>query len=508
MAAQTLPAAIGFLASVREDSGAGLPRRAFAARGEAAEVRDGFPGSHLVAHLLHSGAPDGAHAHAGGRAVLLAGELYNRGELLSLLPDGAASADDAALVLALFARYDRHAFRLLNGRFAALLVEGGRVVLATDHAGTVPLYANVAPGRLLAATEVKTLRTAVPGRPLAGTRPVRGLPGTYQLRAGLVLDVDLGSGACTADHTWAPPRSRLVLPEDEAVGLVRRSLEGAVHARLGTATPMVVLSGGIDSSGVAALAAGRLDDRIDTVSMGTEDADEFAQARTVAEHIGSHHSEITIPTDELLRSLPHAVWAAETLDPAIVEYLLPLTALYLRIGGGNRRILTGYGADIPLGGMHREGRLAPLDDAIVSDMDGFDGLNELTPVLSTVAGHWTTHPYWDRAVLDVLVSLEAGLKSRYGRDKWVLREALADLLPRQTVLRPKLGVHEGSGVSSAFSEHLVDAGLPHEHLRETKKLYVRELFDLVVVGGRDPDEVETTTVLERVTERLCSKVVR
>ncbi|GAA0478639.1 asparagine synthase-related protein [Streptomyces sp. NPDC046215] len=497
-----LPPATGFLAEIRQDGGRPLAP-VFASLGRRATLRKRTGDQSLRTVLLHSGAPDGAHAHARGRTLVLAGELYNRAELLRLLPGRALPGSDAAVVLALFDLYDVHAFRLLNGRFAALVAAPGRAVLATDHAGSVPLYVSAAPGRVLAATEAKALRDAPGGRPVAA-RPVRGLPGTHQVPAGTVLDVDVATGTCGAHRTWAPSPARRTMPEEEAAGAVRRALERAVRVRAGEGTPLVVLSGGIDSSGVAALAARRAAGRIDTVSMGTEEAHEFAQARVVAAHIGSAHREVTIPAAELLRRLPHTVWAAECPDADIVEYLLPLTALYLRLGDPGRRVLTGYGADIPLGGMHREDRLPELDTAVCRDMDTFDGLNEMTPVLSAVGGHWSTHPYWDRDVLDLLVSLEAGLKRRHGRDKWVLRAALAGVLPHEVVVRPKLGVHEGSGTASSFTRLLTDAGVPGDRVRHAKALVVRELFDLVVAGGRHPDEVVTGAVVELVTARLAS----
>ncbi|MFI6645405.1 asparagine synthase-related protein [Streptomyces sp. NPDC050504] len=504
--ATNLPAATGFLAEVRRD-GARPLEPVFAARGSLARWHERTADRSLHIALVHSGAPDEACARDRGRTLVFAGELYNQEDLIGLLPGRVLPGSDAALVVALFDVYGIHAFRLLNGRFAALLTDHGHVVLATDHAGSVPLYVFVAPGKVLAATEAKALRAAPQGRPVPEGRPVRRRPGTHQVPAGSVLDIEVSTGTCVPHRTWTPPLARRILPEDEAVGTVRRTLERAVRARTGAGTPLVVLSGGIDSSAVAVLAVGRSAGPIDTVSMGTDEADEFPQARVVARHIGSVHREITVPTSDLLRGLPHAVWAAECLDPDVIEYLLPLTALYLRLGGTTggdgtgRRILTGYGADIPLGGMHRENRLPQLDTAVCHDMDTFDGLNEMTPTLSAIAGHWSTHPYWDRDVLDVLVSLEAGLKRRHGRDKWVLRAALGDVLPHEVVVRPKIGVHEGSGTTSSFSRLLTDAGIPQDRVHDAKRLVVEEIFDQVVVDGRHPDDVALDTVVERVADR-------
>ncbi|MFD9541537.1 asparagine synthase-related protein [Streptomyces sp. NPDC060022] len=506
MMAHTFPAATGFLVSAQQ-GGDRAPGPVFATRGAHEGVAEPLRTQTLNAVLVHSGSAENAVARSGDTALVLAGELYNREDLFTLLPAGAGARTDAQLLLALLGVYDLHAFRLLNGRFAAAVALGDRVLLATDHAGSVPLYTLPAPGRVLAATEIKALVPATAqappsGRPVAEARRVRRVPGVHQVPAGTVLDVDVRTGTAVPTRIWTPPVSRRILPEADATAAVHETLERAVRARTGGSTPLVVLSGGIDSSGVAALAAAHTDGPLDTLSMGTDTSDEFPEARVVATHLGSAHREITVPTADLLGQLPYAIWASESVDADIIEYLLPLTALYRALDGPARRILTGYGADIPLAGMHREDRLPQLDTAVAFDMATFDGLNEMSPVLSGIQGHWSTHPYWDRDVLDLLVSLEAGLKRRNGRDKWVLREAMSGLLPRETVTRPKLGVHEGSGTTSSFSLLLSDAGVPDADIHRAKSLVVREIFDRVVVEGMPPAEVSTADAVHQVTARL------
>src|SRR5262249_976488 len=158
-----------------------------------------------------------------------------------------------------------------------------------------------------------------------GVRRVRRLPGLHQVPAGAVLDISTSTGAVSVHRTWVPPVHRLLVGEDEAVNLVRTALERAVVRRLGAGgRPRGVPSGGIDSSGVAALSNSASPQGIDTLSMGTDTADEFPQARLVAGHLRSAHREITVPTAELLAQLPHTVHAAETTDPEVIEYLLPL----------------------------------------------------------------------------------------------------------------------------------------------------------------------------------------
>ncbi|MDN3261187.1 asparagine synthase-related protein [Streptomyces sp. CSDS2] len=454
----------------------------------------------------------------GPTTVLLAGELYNQDELVRAVGDPKlADAGDAWLLLACLRRYGPHAFRLVNGRFAALTADGGVLVAATDHCGGVPLYLAVDAASVSVATEAKALPTMADGphgQPVTGLRPLRGTGAVHQVPAGggVVVEAAAGRPRTRLLRTWTPPLHRRHLPEEEALREVREALDRAVRSRLRTGpAPTAVLSGGIDSSAVAALTASACPG-LRTVSMGTDLRDEFREARLVADHLArAHpgpaatggHTEIRIDTADLLAELPWTIWASECTDPDVVEYLLPLAALYRRLPADRPlRILTGYGADIPLGGMHRDAdRLAALDDAVAHDMETFDGLNEMSPVLSGAAGHWTTHPYWDRDLLERLLTLEAGLKRRHGRDKWVLREAVADLLPAETVGRPKLGVHEGSGTTSSFTLLLREHGVPDERIGAAKGAVVRRLYDRLVAGGAHPDEIdlgqETKAALHR-----------
>ncbi|MFI9275575.1 asparagine synthase-related protein [Kitasatospora sp. NPDC052896] len=485
-----LPAVLGFAVSVGADDHrlSAEPARRLAVRGGSATVDHAGHGLSWTGTAVTGTPRDPALSGQDGRRLLLAGELYNREELALALGDPAlVTVPDSHLLLRLWERYGGAALRLLNGRYALLLTDGDRLVAATDHAASLPLHLAVVrhPGGrpfVRAATEAKAL---------AGTdTPARRVP------AGSALIVDLADPdpRPVPLATWTPPVSRRILPPHAAVAAVREQLDRAVRARLGDGTPpTVVLSGGIDSSAVTALAVAHCG-TARTITLGTDLRDEFEAARLVVDHLGTEHEEITVDSASLLRDLAWTVWAAEITDPDVLEYLLPLVSLYRRLPGAPRRILTGYGADIPLGGMHRDtAALETLDQVLAADMATFDGLNELAPALSGVAGHWTTHPYWDREVLDLLVSLEPGVKRRDGTDKWVLRRAMAGTLPERTLGRRKLGIHEGSGTTSAWSRALRDAGVPEDRIHQAKAAEAAALYRRLVVEGAHPDDTDQDT---------------
>lgn len=497
-----LPPATAFL--VRQ--GAPLPSiPRFAAQGELVPVDlvgcTGFTAA--------GDSPERAATSVGAVQVLVAGEFYNTAELSGTA--GAAVGDaahDAEVLAHLYEQYGAHAFRLINGRYAAVVLHGEDLVAATDHVSGVALFVSRVDGVLTLATEAKALFASVVdssrAQEITELPRVRGPFAVHRLRAGTVTRF-APDGSVTSIDTWRPPEWRQLVEESEAVTLVRETLGHAVRRRIAVRDEVAaVLSGGIDSSTVASLIC-EADSALTTVTLGTEARDEFAEAALVAGHLAERfpavsHRELKLSADQVLGELARTVWASESTDPDIVEYLLPLTALYRRLPTGTpSRILTGYGADIPLGGMHRiSDGLGKLEDALSRDMATFDGLNEMVPALSMSAGYWTTHPYWDRDVLDLLTRLSASLKLRHGRDKWVLREAMAPSLPQETVARPKLGVHEGSGSSSALQRLLKEYGLGSDQ----RSAVIEDLYDQTVVAGTHPDDIDLLKTFERLRNKM------
>lgn len=482
MTSDAIPAAVACRLGTR---GAGPAR--LSARGPVDTVRLSGDAAWRVEATVVGSAPTDAVARAGDLAVLLVGEIPD---------DGGPEA-----VLRLYRDLGPWAFSELTGRFAAVVVHGRdeRVTLSVDHAATVPLFVvHTWDGDIEVATEAKALAgLRERGRPLPGTDEVPGLRGVRRVRAGTCLTLQ-ASGHARARRTWTVPAHRERVAPDEAVAQVRAAVEDAVgwQARERMTT---VLSGGIDSSAVAATVNARLGS-VSTVTMGTDRSDEFGPAALVATHLGARHTEVSTTVASVLAELPWVVALTECADPAVNEYLLPLARLYRELPSGSR-VMTGYGADIPLGGMHRGQADLALEELIVDDMATFDGLGELSPNLGSHLGLWTAHPYWDRAVLQRLVTLAAGLKRREGIDKWVLRRAFADLLPTETVHRPKLGIHEGSGTTSSWSEQLLGLGVAAGRVHATKTRVSRSVYDLVVVGGVAPGDVDLAEVTAAAVAR-------
>jgi len=146
-------------------------------------------------------------------------------------------------------------------------------------------------------------------------------------------------------HLPRPTEAESPAPPTAARDL-RERLEAAVSSHLMSDVPLgVFLSGGIDSSALAAMAARASQGPLQTFAVGFEDraASELPYARLVAEHIGAQHHEMMLTPSEFFRSLPHALWHED--EPMAFSSSVPLFALARMARDHVKVVLTGEGAD-------------------------------------------------------------------------------------------------------------------------------------------------------------------
>ena len=261
------------------------------------------------------------------------GEIYNAPALTKrLLSEGRTlrgSSDTEVLVEALDAWGVDATLEAVNGMFAfgAWDRERGRLVLARDRLGEKPLLYGVVDGRFVFASELRAIAT-LPGAPTALDPDAVALllrfkyipapwtihRGIFKLLAGHVLEIGPGPNDIgTPRPYWsladlAVEGARHPLPATEGTLDELDSLLGsAVEARLRSDVPIgAFLSGGIDSSIVATLAAERLGTPLRTFTIASDDPDhdESAAARQVATRIGADHTELTVTAQDALAEVP------------------------------------------------------------------------------------------------------------------------------------------------------------------------------------------------------------
>ncbi|MDZ7800315.1 MAG: asparagine synthase-related protein [Trueperaceae bacterium] len=374
--------------------------------------------------------------------VALAGnaEIYQHARLRRALRGHRFATDsDCEAALHLFEEEGPGFARGLDGMYALAIADGRDLVLARDPLGIKPLYVAHDGDTTFFASEITPLaRLGLPVRPLA--------PGTaWHTRRGTI-------------RTYELPGARPELRDaDEAAGAVRAALEAAVDKRLMADVPLgAFLSGGLDSSAIAALAIRRTG-RLRTFSVGVAGSPDLVAARRVAEHLGTDHVEGILEPEEVREVLPRIVPALESFDADLVRSVVPtwftarLAARYVKV------ILTGEGADEAFAGYayHRDYRARP--DALATELTrSLGSMHDVN--LQRVDRMTMTHglegrvPFLDRDVIDVAQRIDPRLKQRDGVEKWILRKAVQNLLPREIVWRDKAQFDEGSGTKDLLGD--------------------------------------------------------
>ena len=309
-----------------------------------------------------------------GLGVVFNGEIYNYKDLREQLgARGAgpwATRSDTEVVLRSLARDGDAAIQTWNGMFAVAAWEARekRLTLVRDRMGVKPLYYFWDGKVFLFASEIKALLASG----LVGRRvnrqavwdylTYRYVPapetiweGVRKLRPGHLLRLARG-GEPEEVRYW---ESDVVADEREERGddEIEREFaalfEDAVNLRLvASDVPVgVFLSGGLDSSAIAAAAVEQGHKNFHTFSVGFEDGgddNELPFARTVAEHVGARHHEVVVTRDQFLATLPEVVRAAD--EPLADLTLVPLLALSRLARENVKVVLSGEGSDEVLAG--------------------------------------------------------------------------------------------------------------------------------------------------------------
>ena len=316
--------------------------------------------------------------------VVFNGEIFNYLELreeLAALGHRFRTRSDTEVIVHAYEAWGEGAFERFSGQFAVALWDArrGRLVLARDRLGVRPLYLCEHEGRLWFASEVKAIFAGAPGFPraldpvgLAETftfwtvvPPQSVFRGVSELEPGHVRTWE--GGAWHDRAFWTPsypagPGEGFRGSLEEATERVGAALEQAVRVRMLRADVPVgsYLSGGLDSSLVAALGRRVKGDRFLTFSIRFEDAeyDETPFQRAVVDRIGSEHREVLVRRRDIAAVFPEVVAHAER--PLLRTAPAPLFLLSRLVrDSGIKVVLTGEGADEMFAGydLFREGKV-------------------------------------------------------------------------------------------------------------------------------------------------------
>lgn len=436
----------------------------------------------------------------GELALAVNGEIYNHRELERALtvPYAFQSGSDCEVINALYCECGADGIARLNGIYAFALWDAahGRFLIARDPMGVCPLYwGHDADGRLWVASEMKAL-----ARHCADVAP---------FPPGHVFDSASGELVAFHDRAWREYEATqgvAVAPE-----ALRAGFEQAVHRQLMTDVPYgVLLSGGLDSSLVAACAARfarqRIEDddrgeawwpRLHSFAIGLAGSPDLAAAEVAARALGTVHHGFTYTFEEGLDALPDVIRHIESYDVTTVRASTPMYLLARRIKAmGVKMVLSGEGADEIFGGylyFHKAPDARAFHEETVRKLDALHLYDCLRANKAMMAwGVEARVPFLDLAFLDLAMSMDAAHKmAGQGRiEKAVLREAFEGVLPDEILWRQKEQFSDGvgygwiDGLKAHAGRYVSDAMLAQAELRfpvnppQTKEAYwYRELFE-------------------------------
>lgn len=293
------------------------------------------------------------------------GEIYNHTALrpgLEAKGHRYQTRSDTETILHLYEEAGDRCVESLQGMFAFALWDRSRrrLLLARDRLGIKPLYYTVTDRELLFASEIKAILAVTPERPtlnpaaipeFLATRFVAGdetfFRGVRKLPPGHIFTWSRDGGPRRRRY-WCLPTGTDDSPAglDERVADLRARLETTVRSHLMSDVPLgLFLSGGLDSTGLAALMAPMASERISTFAVGFDDAasNELPFARLAAQAVGARHHEVIVPPKDFFGALPPLIWHED--EPIAFPSSIALNFVSQLARPHVKVVLTGEGAD-------------------------------------------------------------------------------------------------------------------------------------------------------------------
>ncbi len=429
------------------------------------------------------------HSEDNTTVIIANGEIYNFKKLKKNLNGNHRfrTRSDSEIILHLYEERGIEMVRRLDGMFAFAMADSGELLLARDTVGIKPLYYGT--------------------RERNGSDPV--LYFASELKALSELDCDVHEfppGTCYSTSRGFVPFHRIPyhspreMPLDIRLDILRKTLEESVVKRLMSDVPLgVYLSGGLDSSLIAALARRHMDE-MHTFCVGIEGSRDIEAARLVSRHIGSIHHEHIFTPDDVMKELPKILYYLESFDQDLVRSGIPCYFCSRLASQHVKVILTGEGADELFAGYTY---YKDIDDPETLGRELHRSITTLHNVnLQRVDRMTMAHgiegrvPFLDLDLIEAAGTVPPELKMRRGPngkkvEKWILRKVAEDLLPEEIVWRDKEQFDEGSGtvdvLKSTLEKFAQDSGAEEylrtharDRLRSTEEAFyhktLRELF--------------------------------
>jgi len=300
--------------------------------------------------------------------IVFNGEIYNHAQLRPELERRGhryRTTSDTETIVHLYEEYGESCVDHLRGMFGFAIwdIPRKKLFCARDRLGIKPFYYAMVPGAFLFASEIKSLlqfpalrpalnRDAIPEFLAFGylSADETLFKGVRKLMPGhrLVLDMSSSNPLPRIEQYWDLQLARAERPrsEEEQVTQFQELFQETVRTHLMSDVPLgVFLSGGLDSSAIAAVMASLRQDRIQTFSVGYAEHEysELPYARLVAKHIGAEHNEVILGPAEFFSTLPKLIWHED--EPLVWPSSVALHFVSKLASEKVKVVLTGEGGD-------------------------------------------------------------------------------------------------------------------------------------------------------------------
>jgi asparagine synthase (glutamine-hydrolysing) len=405
--------------------------------------------------------PGAHHASDGQRAIVLDGRVYNQEK---------ADMTDAGAVLYLYDMFGTNFAQKLHGNFACAISDGDKLILARDTLGIKPLYYGHSDGKLIFASELKSL--------VGISDDIKEFP------PGYVYSHELGFQQYTCRAVETPEfqsfeQARKVLANLLAVATERRMRDNAIGG--------VFLSGGLDSSLIMLLAKEVKSD-IEAFTVSMEGGTDLPLAQEVTKYLGVKHHVLMFSEKEIMEILPQAIHHIEMFEESCVHGAIANFLAARFVSPYTDCVLTGEGADEFLAGYDGQFRRGetPEEVACIVDLLSYVAHNTALQRLDRLMAAHSMEartPFVDAKVVDFSIKIPLSCKI-HGEEqigKWILRKAFEGRLPDSIIFQTKRFFAQGSGVASIMrslaEKHVSESELA-EHNSKEENPYLSSVEEL------------------------------
>ena len=436
------------------------------------------------------------------------GEIYNSTELRVLLAkysSNALTCPSPELLYMIDTFLGKHAFSLVEGPFTFIKCHDKDLTVFSDSLGYLPVNVIFCES-LWVTSELKMVAKAdcvhfdfIEPKQLIATHEKRDdflpIKNAIRLKPGQVTWLRFDG----RQHPYINSVNfcNLTLGKDQQVSkkeacdvvfhLLNHSIEDCIRNEARVSLP---LSGGIDSSLVAALTAQKVG-TLHTYSIGSEESNEFQYSNIVAKHLNTSHQEFILSNKDILNGIAQSVYYNELFDGLSAEIQSGLFNLYQLDKGLSSAMITGYGADLLFGGvLDPSNPLETANKLLWQQIYRTRWTGEFSSFGALHYGVKIKHPFWNLKLISYCLNLDPALKIANGEVKTFIREYvhIQHLLPEVITWRKKIGIHEGSSKNKIFARII---GVDSSDY-EAKTLFTYQLYKKFLTCDLIPEEFDAS----------------